>query len=118
LTVMPGSTALKAEMADSWKTVWKVDPLPLSVPLRAPALDAGALPVLVDGLLDDELEEHAARAAATTTSPALMTGCLPRRCISGTPYTVYRVAGRNEQPGHPANCGVRVQFVGVVSTCG
>ena len=111
---------MKLEMADCWKTVWNVDPLPLSVPLRAGALDGGALVVDVDVLLllDDELEEHAARATATTTSPALMTGCLPRKCISGTPYTVYRVAGRNEQPGHPANCGVRVQFVGVVSTCG
>jgi hypothetical protein len=119
---MPGSTCLKAWMADCWKTVWNDDPLPLSVPDRLVLLDAGA-PLLVGDvlLLDDELEEHAARATAPRTSPALTTGCLPRKCISGTPYTVYRVSGRNEQPGQPANCQTAVceyKFVGVAGTCG
>src|SRR5579859_4012679 len=93
---MPESTDLKAAMADCWKTVWKVDPLPLSVPLRLALLlaVAGALllpPVDALLLLDDELdEEHAARATAQTASPAVVTCRLRRRCISSTPYRVYR----------------------------
>jgi len=91
----------------------------LSVPLRA-ALLADEEALLDDVvLLDDELdEEHAARASAQTASPAVVTCRLRRRCISGTPYRVYRVLGRSEQPGHPANRSVRVQFVGVAGTCG
>src|SRR6202040_2908072 len=92
---MPESTDLKAEMADCWKTVWNVEPLPLSVPLTLELLAAaGALLLPVDALLlDDELEEeeHAARATAQTASPAVVTCRLRRRCISGTPYRVYRV---------------------------
>src|SRR5580704_17154274 len=118
---MPESTDLKAAMADCWKTVWKVDPLPLSVPLRLALLleAAGALLVPADVLLllDDELdEEHAARATAQTASPAVVTCRLRRRCISGTPYRVYRGLGRHEQPGHPANRGVRVQSGGGART--
>src|SRR5580704_11290232 len=120
---MPESTDLKAAMADCWKTVWKVEPLPFSVPLRlALLLDAaGALLLPVDALLllDDELdEEHAARATAQTASPAVVTCRLRRRCISSTPYRVYRVLGRDKQPGYSANSGVRVQFVGVAGTSG
>jgi len=91
----------------------------LSVPLRA-ALLADEEALLDDVvLLDDELdEEHAARASAQTASPAVVTCRLRRRCISGTPYRVYRVLGRSEQPGHPGNRSVRVQFVGVAGTCG
>jgi len=100
---------------------WSVDPLPLRVPLRA-ALLADEDALLLDDvvlLVDDELdEEHAARASAQTASPAVVTCRLRRRCISGTPYRVYRVLGRSEQPGHPANRSVRVQFVGVAGTCG
>src|SRR5271170_54182 len=98
---MPGWTDLKAEMAASWKVVWNVDPLPLSVPLRAALLllvpDEG---LVVDVLLlDDELdEEHAARATAQTASPAVVTCRLRRRCISGTPYRVYRVWAATSSP--------------------
>jgi hypothetical protein len=93
---MPGSTDLKAEIADSWKTVWKVEPLPFSVPLRLVLLlaDADALLLVVDVLLvvDDELEEeHAARATAQTASPAVVTCRLRRRCIIG--YSFYGVFG-------------------------
>src|SRR5260370_10787830 len=100
---MPESTDLKAAMADCWKTVWKVDPLPLSVPLRAALLleAAGALLVPADVLLllDDELdEEHAARATAQTASPAVVTCRLRRRCLSGTPYRVYRVWAATSSP--------------------
>jgi hypothetical protein len=99
---MPESTDLKAAMADSWKTVWKVDPLPLSVPLRLELLLADAVELLpVDALLllDDELdEEHAARATAQTASPAVVTCRLRRRCISGTPYRVYRVWAATSSP--------------------
>ena len=119
---MPESTDLKAAMADCWKTVWKVDPLPLSVPLRLALLAvAGALVVPVDVLLllDDELdEEHAARATAQTASPAVVTCRLRRRCIFGYSLQGLSVVGRHEQPGHPANRGVRVQFVGVAGTGG
>jgi hypothetical protein len=93
---MPGSTDLKAEMADSWKTVWKVDPLPFSVPDRLELLDADAvavavlLEVLVLVVVDELDEEHAARATAKTASPAVVTCRLPRRCISDTPYRFYR----------------------------
>ncbi|HJY69811.1 MAG TPA: hypothetical protein VJ254_24075 [Streptosporangiaceae bacterium] len=101
---MPASTDLKAAMADCWKTVWKVDPLPLSVPLRLELLLADAVELLlvpVDALLllDDELdEEHAARATAQTASPAVVTCRLRRRCISGTPYRVYRVWAATSSP--------------------
>jgi hypothetical protein len=99
---MPESTDLKAAMADCWKTVWKVDPLPLSVPLRLALLAAaGALLVPADVLLllDDELdEEHAARATAQTANPAVVTRRLRRRCISGTPYRVYRVWAATSSP--------------------
>jgi hypothetical protein len=100
--VMPESTDLKAEMADCWKTVWNVDPLPLSVPLRLALLLAAAGALLVPAdvlLLDDELdEEHAARATAQTASPAVVTCRLRRRCISGTPYRVYRVWAATSSP--------------------
>jgi len=85
---MPGSTDLKAWMAACWKTVWKVDPLALSVPLRLELLLADAVELLLAPadvllLLDDELdEEHAARATAQTASPAVVTCRLRRRCIS------------------------------------
>src|SRR5579871_6232757 len=122
---MPESTDLKAAMADCWKTVWKVDPLPLSVPLRLALLLAGAAALLlppVDALLllDDELEdEHAARATAQTASPAVVTCRLRRRCISRYSLTGFiGDSGRSVQPGHPANRGVRVQFVGVAGTGG
>src|ERR1700722_7464185 len=90
---MPESTDLKAAMADCWKTVWNVEPLPLSVPLTLELLAAaGALLLPVDALLLDELEEdeHAARATAQTAGPAVVTCRLRRRCISGFPYRVYR----------------------------
>ena len=118
---MPDWTDLKLEIASCWKVSWKVDPLPLSVPLTGALLaDEEALLDDVEVLLvDDELdEEHAARATAQTASPAVVTCRLRRRCISGTPYRVYRVLGRREQPGRPANRGVRVQFAGVAGTCG
>jgi hypothetical protein len=98
---MPASTDLKAAMADCWKTVWKVDPLPLSVPLRllADAVELLLVPVDALLLLDDELEEeHAARATAQTASPAVVTCRLRRRCISGTPYRVYRVWAATSSP--------------------
>src|SRR5580692_2198307 len=98
---MPASTDLNAAMADCWKTVWKVDPLPLSVPLRllADAVELLLVPVDALLLLDDELEEeHAARATAQTASPAVVTCRLRRRCISGTPYRVYRVWAATSSP--------------------
>jgi hypothetical protein len=103
---MPGWICLKLAMAVCWKVSWNVDPLPLSVPLRAALLDEDALlddeslPLLdgVDGELD---EEHAARdrAVATTATPSVVTCCLRRSCISGTPYVVFICfLGRDEQP--------------------
>src|SRR6266567_3485026 len=68
---MPDWTVLKLEMASCWKVSWNVDPLALSVPLRAELLD----------------EEHAARvsANATAATPAVVTCCLHRCCIFSTP---------------------------------
>jgi hypothetical protein len=92
---MPGWTCLKAAMASCWKVSWNVDPLPLSVPVRAALLEEDALLLddesLLDGV-DEELdEEHAARdrAVATTATPTVVTRCLRRSCISGTPYGFY-----------------------------
>src|SRR6516165_3483020 len=91
---MLGWTVLKFWIAVCWKMSWKLDPLPLSVPLSlAPLAAADAVPVdvpvaVVVGELD---EEQAARATAKMASPAVVTCRLGRRCISGTPYRVYRV---------------------------
>jgi hypothetical protein len=76
-------------MAACWKLVWNVEPLALSVPLTAAALEE----VLAAGVdapddaaaaeLDDELdEEQAAMASAATTAPPATAACLlPRSCI-------------------------------------
>jgi hypothetical protein len=97
----------------------------LSVPLRLPELElADAEPLLVPAagallLLDDELdEEQAARAITQTASPAVVTCRLRRRCISGYSLQGLSGLGRSEQPGHPANRGVPVQFAGVAGTSG
>jgi hypothetical protein len=86
---MPGWTCLKATMAACWKVSWNVEPLPLSVPLRA-LLDEDALlldePLPLPDGVDEELdEEHAARdtAIATTAPPTVRTCCLRRSCITG-----------------------------------
>src|SRR6516164_4644411 len=98
---MLGWTVLKFWIAVCWKMSWKLDPLPLSVPLSlAPLAAADAVPVdvpvlVVVGELD---EEHAARATATIASPAVVTCRLGRRCISGTPYRVYRVWAAASSP--------------------
>jgi hypothetical protein len=90
--VMPDCTDLKLEMASCWKVSWNVDPLALSVPLRAALLDeepppAAAVPepLLAGGLLLDD--EHAPRTSAkvTTETPAAATCCLYRSCIFSTP---------------------------------
>src|SRR5207302_4730890 len=54
---------------------------------------------LPDGV-DEELdEEHAPRdrAVATTATPIVVTCCLRRSCISGTPYGFICFLGRDEQ---------------------
>src|ERR1039457_4451685 len=101
---MPDWTVLKLWMASCWKVSWNVDPLELSVPLRAALLDeldvAAPLP-LVDGGEDEELdEEHAARysAVATTTAPIVVSCCLPPSCISSTPYSSYMFPRPRQQP--------------------
>src|SRR5271165_4109212 len=86
---MLGCTDLKDEMAVSWKVVWNVDPLPLSVPESLAPLLADALPVAeLLPLLD---EEHAARprAVATAAAPTIATRCLRPNGISDTPYRFY-----------------------------
>jgi hypothetical protein len=77
---MPVWTDLKAWSAACWKTSWKVDPLPLSVPERLVDED----PLLDEedgGVLDDE---HAARsrAMAPTATAVAACGLLRRRCIA------------------------------------
>ena len=90
MTVIPESTDLKPEMACCWKLVWNVDPAPEMVPLAeevlAGELAAGELAAadeLVAGadVLDDEDDEHAARAMAAATAPLAAATCLPRNCI-------------------------------------
>src|SRR5271157_2879674 len=112
---MLGCTDLKDEMAVSWKVVWNVDPLPLSVPESLAPLLAG---------VDEELdEEHAARprAVATAAAPTIATRCLRPNGISDTPYRFYmspwplRAA---PTAGQRANRGVPVQFAGANGTCG
>src|ERR1039457_3285755 len=101
---MPDWTVLKLWMASCWKVSWNVDPLELSVPLRAALLDeldvAAPLP-LVDGGEGEELdEEHAARdsAVAATTAPIVVTCCLRPSCISSTPYWSYMFPRPRQQP--------------------
>jgi hypothetical protein len=69
------------------------------VPLTVLVLDEALLvPELLD-VVDEELdEEHAARASAATASPAVVTCSLRRRCISGTPYRVYRFLAATSSP--------------------
>jgi hypothetical protein len=102
LTVMFGWIDLKAAMASCWNVSWNVDPLPLRVPLSlAPPddEDEDALPLEPAGgelLLD---EEHAPRvsARATTETPAAVTCCLYRSCISQ--YSFFRPQWRSlERP--------------------
>src|SRR5438094_207647 len=78
-------TDLKAAMASCWKVSWNVDRLALSVPLRLaepPDDEEEEEPLLGGELLLDE--EHAPRvsASATTETPAAVTCCLYRSCIS------------------------------------
>jgi hypothetical protein len=88
LTVTWDWTDLKPEMAACWKLVWNVEPLALSVPLSAAALEevpAAGVDVADDAAaeLDDELdEEQAAMASAAMTAPPATAACLlPRSCI-------------------------------------
>src|SRR6516162_749348 len=64
-------------MAVCWKVSWKLEPLPLSVPLR---LLPEELPVVLDELQAVIDKATAARAAPATTAP-----CLRTRCISEIP---------------------------------
>jgi hypothetical protein len=76
---MPGWTDLKAEIADSWKVSWNVDPLPLSVPESL--LDEEPdeeLPVVV---LDEELHAAARTAVATRAIPAVVTRLIRKSCM-------------------------------------
>src|SRR6185437_13184553 len=117
---MFGWIDLKAAMASCWKVSWNVDPLALRVPLRLaepPDEELLLLEPLGGELLLDE--EHAPRvsASATTETPAAVTCCLYRSCISQ--YSFFRP--QSAQPrtaGLPVNRGVRVQFVRAAGTCG
>jgi len=48
-------------------------------------------------------DEHAARASATTATPAVVSCRLRPNGISATPYRFYRFFGRDEQPGRPVS---------------
>jgi hypothetical protein len=78
---MLGWTDLKAWMADCWKTSWKVEPLPFTVPDRLVLGDDD--PLLVG---DGGDEEHAARSrtepTAATAAVVVICRLLRRRCIA------------------------------------
>jgi hypothetical protein len=89
---MFGWIDLKAAMASCWKVSWNVDPLALRVPLRLAEPPDEEL-LLDEDPLGGELlldEEHAPRvsASATTETPAAVTCCLYRSCISQ--YSFFR----------------------------
>src|SRR6516162_9648587 len=64
-------------MAVCWKVSWKLEPLPLSVPLRPPLPEE---PVVVD-----ELQAVIDKATAARAAPATTALCLRTRCISDIP---------------------------------
>src|SRR5215470_3358762 len=74
---MPDSICLKLWMAVCWKVSWKLDPLPLSVPLR-PLPDEPPLVVL-------ELQAESDKAIAARAAPAITTPWLRTRCMSNIP---------------------------------
>jgi hypothetical protein len=84
---MPDWTDLKLAMASCWKVVWKVDPLPLSVPESAALLDEGLLPPDGELLLDEELQAAIDKAAARAT-PAVAPAWMRTRCIFRYPSIV------------------------------
>ena len=74
---MPGSIDLKFWMAVCWKMSWKLDPLPLSVPLR-PLPDEPPLVVL-------ELQAESDKVIAARAAPAITTPWLRTRCMLNIP---------------------------------
>src|ERR1700694_5544834 len=99
---MPDWTVLKPVMASCWKVSWNVDPLPLSVPLRAAALlDEDALLLDEDPLLPEDPQAATKETAAAVASPTVVARWMRRRCISDTPFSGIprSILGR---AGHPA----------------
>jgi hypothetical protein len=80
---MLGCTDLKAWMALCWKTVWKVDPLPLSVPESFVPEEVPEEP-LEEGF-DDEPQAASKTAAAITGTPIATIRRVGRRRTGGTP---------------------------------
>src|SRR5260370_18491396 len=107
---MPDWTDLKAESAAGWKVSWKVEPLALSVPLRAAPPDEEDAPPLDEepagGVVDVELDEvHADRpsAVAMTATPTVVTCCLRRRCISGYSFEIHLLSAAMSSHGQPVS---------------
>src|SRR5262249_52509966 len=95
---MPGWTDLKPEMASSWKVSWNVDPLPMSVPLRAAPAEGAAPPPSEESPPGASGEHPArARAVAAMAAAAIAACCRRRSGISGTPYGVHVLPGRDKQ---------------------
>src|SRR5713101_724710 len=105
---MPDWTDLKAEIASCWKVSWNVEPLALSVPLRAAPLDdeEDAPPPDEEAAGGVELDEvHADRpsAVAMTATPTVVTCCLRRRCISGYSFEIHLLSAAMSSHGQPVS---------------
>ena len=86
---------MKFEMACCWKTVWNVEPLALSVPVRLAALlDEDALLLDEDPLLPEDPQAARKETIAAVASPTVVARWMRRRCIFRYPILRYSPVDR------------------------